>query len=276
MAFNPFTIRKWAALLIGPCIATVLYVVGNIFYGLIGGVGFFAAGLLLSVILGAVLLSHPFRAMVEGKGILAIEMSSTGILRPFIVTVRSPFIHGKVEGQPMKDVFDREAVFSLTTPATAGFAQRIDGHKKRAEDGEDLNGGLRLELTEEEFNKGRFAMYHYPVILYNSQMKTIITKDWLSEKEKGGFAEHSVLYLNRLMEELSTTVRDFARHVVETLKPGQSIFQNKWVLFIIIGAVIILLILFAPAIINTVKGFIGGGGATGAVSQLPANPITPR
>ena len=62
--------------------------------------------------------------------------------------------------------------------------------------------------------------------------------------EKDTFAEHGVLYLNRKMEELTSVVRDFGRHVVETLKPKQSLFKNKWVIVIIIIFAVILLIIF--------------------------------
>lgn len=266
---NPFVMRKWAALLLNGALPTVLYAVFTIFYGLWWGLGMFMAGLFMSAMLGNVLFSNPFTKMLEGKGILAIDLNSTGIMRPFIVGVRNPYIYGRVDGQKVKDVFDRDAVFNMSQPQKVGWASRIE----KSEDPKNT-GGLKIEITEEEFNRGRFAMFQYPVIIYNSSLKSILTKDMLSEIEKTSFVEHTVLYLNRNMEELTGIVRDFARHVVESLKPRGSFFSS-WIVWVILAVVgIIFIVLFGPAIWNAISG-LGGVADTGG-SILPSNTITPR
>lgn len=266
--------RKWAALLVPQMLATCLFAIGSIFYGIWGGVAFFLVALLLGLLIGVLLLRNPFQLLLEGKGILAINMDSTGVLQPFIVNVQTPYIKGRVAGVEVNDVFDRAAVSHLAAPRrNSMMAEPItEGDNK---------GGVRFELDGEMLNKGRFAMFHYPVILYNAQLNTIITKDWFADKEKDAFAEHGVLYLNRKMEELTSVVRDFGRAVVELLKPKESMFGKWWVWLIIGVFFIILIVMFGPSIMNA----LGGAGGTTATTVKAAaatvqgsgaiTPVTP-
>ena len=75
--------------------------------------------------------------------------------------------------------------------------------------------------------------------------------------------------LNRRMEELSRDIKNFGRYVVELTKPVGRLLQNKWFWIIIVILVVILGLLFAPAII---KSFMTTWeGATNA-----GGPIVPR
>lgn len=137
--------------------------------------------------------------------------------------------------------------------------------------------GLKIELDELEMNKARFALFHYPVLIYNEQLGTVVTKDFLSEQEKISFAEHGVLYLNRKMEELTSVVRDFGRYVVELTKPqGGSIFTKWWVWVIVIILVALLVIMFAPSVMKVMGATVSS--ASGAVQTATAggNPVTIR
>ena len=265
---NPFIMKKYAALTLCGVVTTLLYAIGTMFYGLWIGVATFMIGLFLTVILGNLFLKNPFSIMLEGKGLLAINLDSTGILRPFIVKVNSPYIQGKLGKNNIDDVFDRGTVMQLAVPEinTIPAEPITEGENK---------GGIKIELSEKEYNKGRFALFHYPVLLYNEQIKSVITKDFLSEMEKDSFAEHGVLYLNRKMEELTSVTRDFARHVVESLKPKGSIFANKWVWIIIIVFSVILIIMFFPAIVESIGSTAGGFG--GALDTIQGDgAIVPR
>lgn len=260
---NPFIIRKYAALLTTGLLSVVLFFIGIKYYALWGGIGFMFAGLLLGVLIGNLLLKNPFTLMLEGKGILVINLDSTGILRPFIVAVQSPYLFGKVGNRPVQDIFDRAAVMHLAAPKR---------NEKPAEVKDD--GTVKIELSEEKFNQARLAMFHYPVLFWNDQIKSILTKDFLGDREKAAFAEHTVLYLNRKMEELTSVVRDFGRHVVENLKPKSGMSGKTWIIIIVIILVGLLIALFAPAVINTIKGV--GGGAGSVFDGLKDQAVTPR
>lgn len=240
---NILLIKKWAALTLTPLFVVIGYMVGDIFYGFWAALGIMLGMLVFSALIANLMLKNPFSDMIEGKGIMVIDMNSTGVLRPFIVQVTPPYVKGRMGKEEVADIFDREAVFNLAAPKKT---------KSSAVYSED--GGLTISLDEETYNRGRFALFHYPCLVYNSAIKSIVTKDFLSKKEKDAFAEHGVLYLNKKVEELTSYVRDFGRGIVELIKPKQSIWANKWVIIIIIIFVLLLAAAFVPVIIKTIQG----------------------
>jgi len=260
--------KKYAAILMAGMLCTISFYIGvSIYKNLLLAMGLLAIGLLVSMVAGILLLRNPFTLLLEGKGILALDINSTGVIKPFIVKVNAPFISAKYNGKMINDVFDRETVMQFATPIKAKMQleKKENGNVVIQLDQKELmhlkhktqEGITTIELTEKEYNSGRFALFHYPCIIWNSQVGSILTKDFLSEAEKTTFAEHTIIYLNRKMEELTSIVRDFGRYVVELTKPQGSGFGGKWVWIIIgIGAVI-LGIIFIPSIIETIKGSAG-------------------
>ncbi len=244
---NLFVVKKYAALLLCGFLSTISFLVANIYYGFLWAFVGFGIGLAFSVLLGTFLLKNPFTSMLEGKGILALNLDSTGIIKPFIVSLKPPYIVGKLGGNKVNDVFDRATVWNLTPPVE---------NETQAKFGKD--GTIELKLSEKDYNKSRFALFHYPVIIYNEQIKSLLTKDFFSNSEKDAYAEHGVLYLNRKLEELTSIVRDFGRYVVELTKPKLSFFEGKtWVIWLVLIIFFIILAMFAPYIWNTIKGGIG-------------------
>jgi hypothetical protein len=273
--FNPFTMKKYAALILSGMLCTICFYIGvSIYSSLLLAMGLLAVGLLVSIVVGILLLNNPFTLMMEGKGILALDLNSTGVIRPFIVKVTTPFIAAKYNGKMIHDVFDRDTVMQLAAPIKARMQleKKDNGNIVIQLDEAELlklkqktkEGFTTLELTEEQYNAGRFALFHYPCIIWNSQVGSILTKDFLSEAEKTTFAEHTIIYLNRKMEELTSIVRDFGRYVVELTKPQGSGMGNKWIWIIVAVGVVILGIIFLPSIISTIKG--AGGTASAAIS----------
>jgi hypothetical protein len=253
---NMFLFKKWAALILNGFLPMVSFGICLFFFGFWWGLAIGTVILLGTCFLSAAFLANPFTKMVEGKGILVLPVSSTGVIRPFIVKAQAPYIVAK----NFKDIFNRSAIHNLAAPQEAATPYETD-----------KQGGLIIKLTDEELNRGRFALYHYPVLLWNEQIKSVLTKDFLSGLEKESFAEHGVLYLNRLMEDLTSSVRDFGRYIVELTKPKEGGFLKNWGWLIIIIALAILAAMFLPAIMNAVKGF--SGTATSALPQGSINPM---
>lgn len=258
---NQFVIRRWASILLTGLLTVISFFIGLNFFGFLYGLACMALGLFISFFIATALIRNPFTGMLEGRGLLALNIDSTGVIKPFNVAVSSPYIVGSLGRKRVTDVFDRDTVFQLTAP------------KKTEKNLEYTDTGIKIELTEKEYNKARFALYHYPVLIWNEQVNSILTKEFFSDKEKDAFSEHGVLYLNRKMEELTSAVRDFGRHVVELTKPASNIFKSKWTWIIIGVLVVILVVLFAPSVFNAVapgaKEAIGTISGTQIRSPLP-------
>lgn len=248
---NPYKIKKTASLVLVGMFTVIFFFVGVTYYGLFIGIGCMMAGLLTSIIVANLLLRTPFTDMLEGKGILVIDLNSTGIIQPTIVGVDPPYIKGKLRKKSILDIFDRKAVYNLKVPV------KNDGKNAKNLSYNPETGDTTFRLSENLYNKARFALNQYPVLLYNSQLGSILTKDFLSNQEKTAFAEHHVMFLNEQMKSLTMHVRDFGRYIVEFMRPKGALAGGKvWLIVIIIIVVIILVILFLPKIIETFGGTV--------------------
>ena len=260
---NPFILKKVAALVLSACLSTVATVMGFMYFGMWGGIGLFILGILISLWIGSMMLKNPFSDMLEGKGVLAMDIPSTGVIRPFIVGIANPFLKGKLGNEEVKDVFDRGTVYQMAVPVKAKYngIQVVNREE----------GGIQLDLTEEDYNNARFALYHYPVIIYNSMIKSIVTKDFIAAKENGSMIIHILLQTNRSLQELTGLIRDFARYIVEQMKPGFQL-SGKWIMIIVIAiAVIIIIVLFGPNIMQAISKPVatGIGAVTGGATITP-------
>lgn len=235
---NVHKIKKIGVLTLMPMITTILFYVGLIVLNsFLFALGFMFIGVAISYFVGNALMRNPFSDLLDGKGLLAIDISSTGILKPFIMQVQDSYLVSNKGHRPIKDVFDRNAIHQLQAP------KKINSKAEVTED------AINIKISKEEYNDGRFALFHYPVILYDSQIESIITKNFLSSQERSVFAEHNILFLNRKMEELTSILRDFGRTVVDLLKPKPEFFNNwlVWVILVLVfGAAAYF---FAPSIL---------------------------
>lgn len=242
---NPFVMKKNAAIALASVLTPLFFTIGLVYYNLYIGIGLMLFAMLLNFIIVSKLIDNPFRKMIEGKGLLAIRWDSTGVMQPFIVGLNNPFIHGFLDKfTQVHDVFDRDLTGYLAEPISI-----------KANNWNETNEGLSFSITKEEYNKARFAMFHYPVLLWNDQLKTFITKDQLSEKEKDTFADHGILYAVHLIREIGADIKNFSRAVVDsTQKKGFGINKNMIIIFIliiIIGAVIVMV---GPSFLSMFSG----------------------
>lgn len=279
---NPFVMKKWVLLLLLPLFCATSLYVGVFFLGFWKGLGCLAGMLIVSMLIGNYFLwRNPFTQMLEGEGLLFIDMSSTGFIQPFLCKLQMPFMKANINGKEIKDVFDREhGVYNLGGPIQTGIAQMREfeeGEKGLSEvTRTEEDGELVIRIPLKQLSKSRFQWLQWPVILFNQSTGSTITKDWFSEKEKGAMAEHAFLYQNKMLEELSSNVLHFARSVIELIKPkGEGWFSGKTGWIIIIAIIVILLLLFGKPLMNTFMNFMGTA-KTSLGSSLPSGTITPR
>jgi hypothetical protein len=268
---NPFTIRKYLGTILPAFISCLFMYFGLIKYGYWGGIGLMILGLVISVPISFKFLVTPFSKMLEGKGLLAMDIGSTGIIKFFTVGLEQPYIKGKIGKEKLEDVWDRNAVQQITPPVDLNGKVHYNNGKLI------LPKELIKGFSEEEYQKAKFAFNTYPVLIYNSQTKSFLTKDFFGDKEKDVYAEHGILYLNQIVRDLTNHTRDFGRYVAEQLKPKENFFQSKLFLFILIAGLILLAALFVPKIIPVITDmFNTGGGVVEKVAGNTGGIVTPR
>jgi len=204
-------------------------------------------GIALSFIFSK-LLSHPFLQMLEGKGILALTIDSSGVVKPFICRVNPPKVWFKLDGKELDDVWDRNLVFYLDQPQEGRYAIAKGSNGKEYE---------VLVLGEKGSDKSDklYNFSGYPLFIYNKQLESFLTKDSLMKFESQTLAKHNIIRLNAKVDELVSNIRDFARYVVEQTKPKKSLLSssNIIIIMLIIAIITIFVVLLLP---NFVGSFI--------------------
>ena len=258
---NMQKIKKWAALWINATFPLLSYIIldfiyDDYWYALAGA----AAGTILGLVIAWAMLKNPFTAMVEGSGLLVLDMNSTGVIQPFLCRIRLPKIFGKLHGATKIDVWDRDL--------THMFGQPIKVEEK-VEVLED--GSMKLpDLSREEYSKARFSLWHYPVLIWNEKLQSFLTKDALSTTEKLMFAEHSAYAQNIQLQILNDRLEKLTRTFLDALRPVLDFLKKPWVWIVMLLVVGGLAVIFLPDIMSGMQG-----SAQTAVEQ-GATPIIPR
>lgn len=253
---NLFTVKKIMALVLAAFVPAAGMALGVFTFGIWYGVLFYVLALALILIISHFfLLSHPFFKMVEGRGLLTFVLDSTGLIKPIVVNLESPFLKGKFKKLNISDVFDRNTVFPMEAPIEADV--KTDGDK-------------HIIIPRKNLTKKAFGFEGKPALFYNEQLKTFLDKDLLANLEQKLFSQHQVLLLNRRVEEQTSYLRDFHRYIVELSKPQKEWWQNKWLMAIvvIVGLIIVGVLLF-PMIMQVINNF------SDLAPTVPAVPISP-
>jgi len=223
---NIFTIKKYLALILLGFMPTVAFMIGEIFYGSVWiSMAVFFGTFLVFLPLSVLLLKNPFNGLVEGQGLLVVNLDSTGNMTPVLCSLQQPYVKGKMLNQEFEDVYDQNTVFRWCYPEKGAYVE--------------MDGIIYVKMDTKQFNKHRFGMFNFPTLVYNAQIKSCIDKDFLSEIEKSAMAEHTTLYLNRKMEELTSVLRDFSRGVIDLLKPKGAMGSAIWIILgvLAVGAI---------------------------------------
>lgn len=246
---NMYKTKRIITLLLGALFPAIVYeLVRTLTNNIITAYIALLVSVLLSFLFSSLMLYNPFTAMIEGKGILTLTWDSTGVITPFLVNVDPPLIKGNFMGRLIKDIFDRKLVNRLSTPIVQNY-----GVKK------ENDGTITIKLDHEKYNNSKFQMYDVPVIFYNKNLNTTITKEMLSETESSTIAEHGIMYQNHLIKSLEANVAGFARHTVDvTQKIPGNILKSPFTWIIIIILIVIAGIFVLPKVF---PGLMSGLGA---------------
>ena len=213
------------------------------------------------------MLRHPMMQMVEGDGLLAMTIDSTGLVQPFLLKVTPPFMRGKLNSKEVEDVWDRDATFYIKPPKNGSLTVA------KGEDGE-LYEIIVLGRVGEDYNDKLFGFEGHLMFIFSKTLNCFLTKQALAEMETKSLIKHAVFYLNMKVEELTRLLRDFARYIVEQTKPKKFFGLGNWFWILIVAAVLIILLLMLPAFLDVFTGFSSTIQQT--VPVKPVQPVQPR
>lgn len=234
--FNEFVIKKFIAYCLASCLPLIAYMLVWGQYDFFTALAVVIGTIVLGYFVMAFLLKNPFTDALEGKGLLVFDVNSTGILGLFNVGVtKSGQVGGNYLGHKIKQFFDRTTIFNLSRQVGKGSAliQTVDG--------ENSKGGLKIEVDAKEYAKARMGLQHLPVLLYNSQTKVFLTKEWISEDIEKKLHENLLIQTKNDIVDLEMQIKDFNRTFLDKLFLSMQNSGMMWIVWVLVGAIFIYL-----------------------------------
>lgn len=249
-----FVWKKWIILVLLSVLPLssvwIMSIFGIPFLFALVGSYFFA---IIMIVLAWFFLRHPLLAWIEGTGLLAADINSTGIISWYKVTVaQSRMTIGY--GKGIKSFFNRK----LFAPF-AVFPQELEATEQIDKDGD---GEIVFRIKKQDYPKAIFGTTPTRNILFfNGKTKNVITKDFLAEGEDKLLADHMLYDLKESIDVLGEQMGPFAKYIVDLMAKALGGFKmpSYWI-------IIAILVFLALAYFSWpyLTGLIGGASGTAA------------
>lgn len=213
----------------------------------------------LMVFLGSAFLMTPFRSMLEGAGILVFDITSSGIIKPYIAYPKMPNLDINVDGNFFRSVYNR----SIGMYLKGGAIARMD----------DTGETIKFELPKDDYSKSYFALADKPILFWNSKLNTFLTKEVLAEKENKLMIENTALQTLDQARGMRKDLHELTRTVVDQFKPNGlgELLKNPWFIVIVVAITLFLIFMFVAPQLPKFFGYI----ETGASAITPGIPVSP-
>ena len=209
---NIFKIKRLVSYIIQPIITLTTFIIFILFgWGLLWSIIF---SVIMSIVTAFAMhkwTKHPIISALEGDGIVVLNIDSKGVIK---------FMLGKI--------FPELDTVKIVLPNRKELIFKRD------------------ELTYLLFGSD----IGLPVLLYNENLSIPLTKEDLANKEKM-YIEHIALEILHKSSELSKHMRDFARYVIEQMRPKRFSLDWKIILIIIIIFIVIMFIIVGLGMFTT-------------------------
>lgn len=214
---------------------------------------------LVIMYLGNRLLRHAFISMLEGKGLLAFILDSTGLMASFNVKVDAPKMKGEFlqkNAADVEDIYDMDLLQRLIVPRDA-IQTKAKVYTTDEKGNITITDEIKevLVLPEDRNYDNRFSFENRPVLIYNKVMGKFLSRDALGKYEKDIEIKHNALNILSKVLNIDESFKNFGRYIGESIKPKkQGFFGSNAVKLIIIVAIIALIVfvilLFVPGLLS--------------------------
>lgn len=242
--------------------------------------GVMAGGILLAVTLvlffNTLTSMNPWIRAIQGKGILIMDINSTGVGKVYNAIVRNNPIGGvdlEIDfggGNVEKMAYERSITHRIKAPIKAiiSFAKG-----KRTIDNSQ-EPGVMIKLTDDKYQQSIWKFDYLTFAFYDSVAGVLLTKPVLSDTEKQLMIEYISLNEWRELKSLNIQMRNFTRGIFDMIANKMGGLASNPMIIIIIVIVVLLVIVVAAIIFmpGLAEQVLGTGKQ---VAQQTTQAITP-
>jgi len=211
---------------------------------------------LVFVLIAHKITDSPFLRMFEGKTFGVITFDSRGKIDFFDVALEGDSFVGYFMGKKIESPFNSNFFWRISDVFKKGKMQ-VEGEK------------MVLTLYKENFNRSVFKT-DFPILVWDKQLNSFITKDWLHTQEKKDMWFTKAFELKKEIIEYNRSASTITKLIVDMI--GARLKQQSWIIWFIVLVVIgYILWQFWPVINNMLTGTIESGtnAVSGATEALP-------
>jgi len=214
----------------------------------------------LMVFAGGTFITSPFCRMLEGDGVLVLDTTSGGIIKPYIASVNMPYIDLTIGKNGFRNIYNRTIGMYLKTPQRAKM--------------DDTGENVKFELPKDDYSKTYFMLGDKPILFWNSKLNTFFTKEDLAEKENSLMIENTALQILDQTRGMRGDLHELTRTVVDQFKPSGigELLRNPWFVMIVAVATIFLLFMFVAPQLPKFFGYLDAG-AKAVAPSIPVSPV---
>jgi len=200
-------------------------------------IGIFVA--LFMVIIAYKITDSPFLRAFEGKTFGVLTIDSRGKIDFFDVQMTNNAFKGEYNGTKIHVPFNQAFIFRLRNLLGKGLLKQEDER-------------IIIELTKSDYSNSLFKT-EFPVLIWNRQLNSFITKEWLHYQEKKDMLLALGFETNKHIKEYNKNASGITRMIVDLI--GSKLNKQSWLMWIIILIVVAVLIWqFYPQL----QGILGG------------------
>jgi hypothetical protein len=213
---------------------------------------------IIMILLAWLLFRHPLLSWIEGSGLIAADINSTGIIPWYKVTIAQSRMTIGI-GKGIKSFFNRKLFEPLAiSPKTLEATEQTDSN------GEEE---IVFRLKKEDYPRAIFGTTPSKNILFfNGKSLRVVTKEWIASGEDKLLADHMLYDLKESVDTLGEQMGPFAKYIVEIMARALGGFKmpSWWIIIIIV--VLLAVGYFAFPYLQSMIG-----GAAGTVGELGGN-----
>jgi len=238
-------------------------------------IGFFIS--LVMGFLSFIASSSTFTKIISGEEYGVLDFNSTGHLKFFTATIQGDKFVSYINGKPIEQKFNRNLFWYVSKKIKQGILRQKENEPGVDADGKPVvNKGNTVifeapikgdNISNELFKTG------YPFLLYNSSIKSFITKEWLFKQEYDSMFFNFGWELKQSIDEHNKAAGGITRKILDLIALKSRDPQTKKFMTLIIAGVVIILmvVLFGEPVYEFLNALLDD--PTGAEKLITSNKL---
>lgn len=209
--------------------------------------------------------SNPLSKIVSGQQYGVLTFDSKGHIQIYSATIVGGNFLTHINGQEVQQKFNRNLFWYVNKVIKKGVL-------RQKEENQETKIVFETAIDEQNISNAIFKT-DYPFLVYSTELKTFITKEWLFKREFDSLLLNFGWELKKSIDEHNKAAGGITRWILDLIAAKSKNPQTQKYVMILIAVVVgvLVLILFGPYVYNLISSASSG---TNAVNDIVSTKLT--